>query len=264
MQGLHICVPHGVLITPILFEKYDGVRFISDVHGEFDALSEVLIRANNDNMFPVSLGDLVDRGPDSASCLSVFLNLMERGQGFMIPGNHELKQWKKMNGHTNIRWLDDHQRTYDQIAQLPEDDIRKFIRMMQSEIIWGRVGDLWFSHAAWSPLMEQSFKRSLTPGEIKDLKQHSYYGHLPSRRVFDPDYDVWEGLEWINEVPEGHSMVVGHTIMDRENPAIVDVQGHAGGQAIMLDTGCGSVANGYISTLDYMADGTIDYNKSIS
>lgn len=264
MPGIHLCVPHGVLITPHLFERYAGIRFISDVHGEFDALSEVLIRCSNDNMFPVSLGDLVDRGPESGACLSVFLNLMDRGQGLMVPGNHELKHWKKMNGHENIRWLDHHQTAYEQIVSLPEDDIRKFIRMMQTETVWGRVGNLWFAHASWSPHMPDAFDRTLTHKETKAIKQHAYYGHLDSRRVYDPDYDPYDGLTWIDEIPAGHTAVVGHTIMDTDNPKVEEIRGIAGGRAFMLDTGCGSVEKGYLSTLDYMADGTIRHTpKSI-
>lgn len=76
----------------------DGQRVyaIGDVHGCADLLLKLIAQVEADNnlrepaeMTLVFLGDLIDRGPDSARVLDIIGNLQARWQVRLIAGNHE-------------------------------------------------------------------------------------------------------------------------------------------------------------------------------
>lgn len=90
---------------------------IGDVHGCFDELQELLLKLgyvvnrvdvteNNfgfnviapENRKVIFVGDLVDRGPDSPSVLRLVMSMVNAGVAFCVPGNHDLKLQKYLNG----------------------------------------------------------------------------------------------------------------------------------------------------------------------
>jgi len=106
--------------TPLLVNRrYDSGPFdiIGDVHGcalELRALLEKLgyhftdiIDVDGQPGHQITpplgrkatfLGDLVDRGPDSAGVLRIVMHLVEAGNGWCVPGNHDAKLLKKLQG----------------------------------------------------------------------------------------------------------------------------------------------------------------------
>lgn len=67
----------------------DGRDFVvGDLHGEFDRLEELLVEVGFNYKVDrlISVGDLVDRGPDSDQCLE----WLARPNFFAVMGNHEL------------------------------------------------------------------------------------------------------------------------------------------------------------------------------
>lgn len=82
------------LVRP-LFEG--PVDVVGDVHGEIDALNDLLARLGYgpDGTHPegrrlVFVGDLVDRGPDTPAVLRTVRRLTETGRAQCVAGNHEL------------------------------------------------------------------------------------------------------------------------------------------------------------------------------
>lgn len=90
---------------------------IGDVHGCFDELQELLLklgysinrvdeREKNfgfnviapENRKVIFVGDLVDRGPDSPSVLRLVMSMVNSGVAYCVPGNHDLKLQKYLNG----------------------------------------------------------------------------------------------------------------------------------------------------------------------
>lgn len=90
---------------------------IGDVHGCFDELQELLLKLgysvnrtdeteNNfgfsviapENRKAIFVGDLVDRGPDSPSVLRLVMSMVNSGVAYCVPGNHDLKLQKYLNG----------------------------------------------------------------------------------------------------------------------------------------------------------------------
>ena len=82
--------------------------FIGDVHGCLDELRELLTclgyRVTDDGAVPppgrtaVFLGDLVDRGPDSAGTLRLVMNMVAAGAALCVPGNHDEKLRRALGG----------------------------------------------------------------------------------------------------------------------------------------------------------------------
>lgn len=90
---------------------------IGDVHGCFDELQELLLNLGYtvnrvdeteknfgfsviapENRKAIFVGDLVDRGPDSPSVLRLVMSMVNSGVAFCVPGNHDLKLQKFLNG----------------------------------------------------------------------------------------------------------------------------------------------------------------------
>lgn len=89
---------------------------IGDVHGCFDELAELLAKLGYEISQPegaegvrfhvshpekrraVFLGDLVDRGPRVADCLRLAMDMVEDGVALCVPGNHDVKLLKKLQG----------------------------------------------------------------------------------------------------------------------------------------------------------------------
>ncbi len=90
---------------------------IGDVHGCFDELQQLMLRLGYaihrvqddgknfgfsvkppEGRRAIFLGDLVDRGPDSPGVLRLVMSMVGNGTAFCVPGNHDVKLLKKLNG----------------------------------------------------------------------------------------------------------------------------------------------------------------------
>lgn len=83
---------------------------IGDVHGCYAELVELLGRlgyqASSSPAFAhpagrkaIFLGDLVDRGPDSAGVLRLVMTMVAAGSALCVPGNHDMKLLRKLRGN---------------------------------------------------------------------------------------------------------------------------------------------------------------------
>src|SRR3954452_2884432 len=70
------------------------VRVVGDVHGDAAAFAYAIAT----DRFIVQLGDLVDHGPNSAKAMRMMFDLVERGRGLFILGNHDLKLARVLAG----------------------------------------------------------------------------------------------------------------------------------------------------------------------
>lgn len=85
---------------------------IGDVHGCFDELAALLTQLGyrveqNGEGYEVTppngrrlvfVGDLVDRGPKIPDVLRLVMDMVEKGQAFCVPGNHDVKLLRKLKG----------------------------------------------------------------------------------------------------------------------------------------------------------------------
>lgn len=77
---------------------------IGDVHGKYTMLVDLLTKWDRERQQLIFLGDLIDRGEDSKSCLELVCRLVTEEGAICLTGNHE---------RTLLAWLDNPVERYD-------------------------------------------------------------------------------------------------------------------------------------------------------
>ena len=83
-------------------DERDPFDIVGDVHGCYDELTELLgllgyqpdevsAMRHPDGRRLVFVGDLVDRGPKIVAAVTLARRMVEAGQAFCVPGNHDNK-----------------------------------------------------------------------------------------------------------------------------------------------------------------------------
>lgn len=196
----------------------ERIYAIGDIHGRYDLLRLLLDRIGEhaqalppvQSLHLVFLGDLVDRGPDSAKVVE-FLHELEQStdQIIVLLGNHEEAMLQALDGDVGVlqRWLSvgGAQTLQSYGLRLPDadDDMRRYLRYLQSalpsdQIRWLRrlpltaqSGDYFFCHAGIRPgvaLGRQSREDLLWIRDdfIDDMADHGaviVHGHTIEREV---------------------------------------------------------------------------------
>jgi protein phosphatase len=91
-----------------LRHEHGPFDIVGDVHGCYDELMELLAKLGYqfaaDRLVPpdgrrlVFVGDLVDRGPKIPEVLKLTMDAVEQGTALCVPGNHDMKLLRKLNG----------------------------------------------------------------------------------------------------------------------------------------------------------------------
>lgn len=82
----------------------DQCFVVGDVHGKFGLLGDLLRKWDKERQQLIFIGDLIDRGEDSKSCLELVIQLVREEGAVCLTGNHE---WMF------LRYLDDPVERYD-------------------------------------------------------------------------------------------------------------------------------------------------------
>lgn len=173
---------------------------IGDIHGCATALRTLLeaIVPSSDDLI-VSLGDVVDRGPDSRGAIELLMSLREVCDVRLICGNHEEMMLAVVKGesphdwlkHGGVSTLDSYGFVGDLSVVCPEH-----VEFLESAVPFLELNDHFFTHGNYDPklpLSEQSPEllrwTSLiesTPGPHASGKK-AVVGHTPDRsgEVFD-------------------------------------------------------------------------------
>ena len=121
------------------------LRIVGDVHGDAAAFAY----AAATDRFVVQLGDLTDHGPDSAGALRIMFDLIDRGRGLFILGNHDLKLARALAGQA-VRIEAVVQTT---IEQLDEALRARLLREVERAPAWMLRGSTLFVHGGFHPAM---------------------------------------------------------------------------------------------------------------
>jgi protein phosphatase len=202
---------------------------IGDVHGcihELDALLEKLKPWRK----LIFLGDLVDRGPDSPAVLRRVMELVKSGQALCVPGNHDTKLMRLMDGR-QVQQNHGLAETWRQLQeQTPEfrEEVHQFLNSLVSHYVLDN-GRLVVAHAGLKQEMQGRTSRTVrefclygdTVGETDEFG-------LPIRYPWATDY-------------RGRALVVyGHTPVTE--PLWLN-------KTVNIDTGC--VFGGHLTALRY-------------
>jgi len=200
---------------------------IGDIHGCANALRSLIeaIQPSAEDTI-ISLGDLVDRGPDSKGVVDQLLELRERTNLVVIMGNHEEMMLAVMDGESPLEWLkhgggetmESYGFTGD-ISVVPESHIE----LMRNALLYHEMDTHFFTHGNYE--------------HDKPLDQQ------------DPMICRWRSL--VQKTPRPHisgkKAVVGHT--PDKSGEIFDI-----GHLVCLDTYC--YGGAWLTAVD-VANGTI-------
>lgn len=133
--------------SPDLRGQSGPFDIIGDVHGCIDELLELLgslgYAVSQRHVKPpagrrlVFVGDLIDRGPNSVAVLRLAMEMVAAGTAFCVPGNHDAKLLKKLQGR-NVQLLHGLDRTVAQLEAEPpafSQQVRAFFESLPSHII---------------------------------------------------------------------------------------------------------------------------------
>lgn len=179
---------------------------------------------------PVFLGDLVDRGPDSPAVLRLVMDLVQSGLALCVPGNHDVKLLRWLNGK-QVQINHGLQQTVAQLAEQPaafHEEVKRFIDGLISHYVLDD-GNLVVAHAG---LKEEMHGRG--SGKVREF---CYYGETTGEI---DEFGLPVRYNWASEY-KGKAMVVyGHTPV----PAPQWLN-----RTIDIDTGC--VFGGSLTALRY-------------
>lgn len=196
---------------------------IGDIHGYRAALETLLneIQPDAEDIL-VTLGDYVDRGPDSMGVIDLLIQWGRKTQLVALIGNHEEMMLNVIEGEQSHHgWL-----RYGGVETLESygfDGNLDFLPPEHQEF-FSSLGDFFvhdnyfFTHAAYDPRLE------FDQQPIELLRWHSLRAGIPDAHV------------------SGKTAVVGHTASD--DGSILDV-----GHLICLDTNC--YGGGVLTAMDF-------------
>lgn len=214
------------------------VWLVGDIHGQYQLLMEQLSKHQFDPQkghILVSVGDLIDRGPDSVKTLE----LLNESWFYAVMGNHEqmllkgvaayegkgpnldILNWQNFNGG---EWYNHEQASENQVDMLIQK-IRQLPLAIEIQTEQGRVGVI---HAAVPN--NQWLDKNLLNNEL--VKKHLLWFRGNGRSVIDMQHRK-EPAKWDSQahtVAGIDRVVVGHTIMPNGKPIFV-------GNTLYLDVG---------------------------
>lgn len=160
--------------------KGDAIYAIGDIHGRYDLLKQMTetierhaaaYRRGQDYHIIV-LGDMIDRGPDSARVIRSLRSLSGQKKATVLLGNHEDAMLRTIDGEPGMltRWMrfggDATLQSFGIAPPRDEDDYPRVMQQMRSDIpenyvswlrrrpISVRSGDYLFCHAGIRPGVE--------------------------------------------------------------------------------------------------------------
>lgn len=242
----------GIIREKLYNDKKDikgPFDIVGDIHGCYDETVELLEKlgylinkAPDDGknfgievMHPehrqvIFLGDLVDRGPNSPGVLKLVMSMVRSGIAWCVPGNHDMKLKKKLNGK-NVAIKHGLVETLEHLdRESPEfiNEVKEFLYSLISHYVFDN-GKLVVSHAGLKEEMQGRGSGAVrafclygeTTGEIDEFG-------LPVR------------YNWASEYKGKAKVVYGHTPVP---------EAEWFNKTINIDTGC--VFGGKLTALRY-------------
>jgi protein phosphatase len=215
---------------------------IGDVHGCFDELVDLLLALGYEidpealtakppeGRRAIFVGDLVDRGPGIVSVLKLVMNMTRAGAALCVPGNHETKLLKKLQGR-DVKVTHGLAETLEQLAREPAElsqRVADFIDGLVSHFVLDD-GKLVVAHAG----MKEAFQGRAS-GRVREF---ALYGETTGER---DEFGLPVRYEWAADYRGLATVVYGHTPVPEAEWV---------NRTICIDTGC--VFGGKLTALRY-------------
>ncbi len=212
------------------------LRVVGDVHGDARAFSHAVAT----DRFVIQLGDLTDRGPDSAGALRLAIDMMEAGRGLFLLGNHDLKLGRALAGQ-EVR-ID--AALAETLAALDPELCARSLAAIEAAPAWARRERNVFVHGGFHTAM---LERDPPHGLVRPdgVLSRALYGETTGQRR--PDGYPDRVLHWIDRIPAGFTVYCGHDVRSTDGRPWRR-RGALGGEAVFVDTGAGK--GGHLSWID--------------
>lgn len=236
---------------------FRGLMVIGDVHGMVEPLKAATEWATQRNLFCVFLGDVLDYGPNPIECVDHVYSIVTRGRGICLIGNHERKieRWIEQVRHNDVRVrLSDGNRVTTRAIEAMAPDVRRKFEIRYKALLgFSRhhwiVGDTLFTHGAAEPEMFD-IKSARLQGKFETM---ALFGEVDNTAPQRADGYPTRIYEWVNRIPAGKRVMVGHDIRSTTKP--LHVKGLLGGEAYFMDTGSGK--GGRLTSADILFQGDV-------
>ena len=220
-----------------LLKPFDGILVIGDTHGEFGSFNAAVKFAEENNLFFISLGDLVDPGLNPYEVIICMYRLVEQDRAGFVIGNHDDKFYRHALGN-KVKFSRDAKKTIEAVGESRISSfLDTYVRLIEhrNSDLFFSIGDYYLAHGAGHPAMWDS-----TQAGNKEARSRYLYGETTG----EIDYDGYPVriYKWIDEVPAGKTVLVGHDKKAIHNVLLekpIEVANSNGGSAIFIDTGCG-------------------------
>lgn len=231
-------------IAKFVKDHFNGLLVFGDIHGDYESFEMAADFAQENDLFFMSLGDLVDRGPQPYEVVQSMHRMMgERRAGFTI-GNHDHKFHRYANG-ANVIFSQDGKQTLISVGPDRTADFLKMYADINDHIFFSdffhTFDDFSLVHAASHPCIWEN------PAVIGKTEKYMFIVGETNGEKMDDGYPV-RLYNWIDKIPKGKTVIVGHDKMPIHGINITEpmiVPNKTGGTAIFLDTGCGK--GGFLS-----------------
>ena len=260
LRGAGEIAAASIVREPLLTDRRDltgPFDIVGDVHGCLAELLDLLARlgyavqrddegrpidvSHPDGRTLVFVGDLVDRGPDIAGVLRLAMGATASGHALAVPGNHEAKLIRALDGH-DVKRTHGMAETLDQLAvETPEfrAAVRAWCYGLVSHLVLDD-GRLVVAHAG---LKEAYHGRA--SGRVRAF---ALYGDTTGET---DDYGLPVRYPWAEDYRGRALVAYGHT----PTPTLEWVN-----NTICLDTGC--VFGGRLSALRYPERETVSVDAA--
>jgi Calcineurin-like phosphoesterase len=213
------------------------LRIVGDVHGDAKAFAYAVAT----DRFVVQLGDLVDYGPDSATTLELMFDLIDRGRGLFLIGNHDFKLARALSGqHVYMTPI-----LAETLRMLgPELRSRALTEFLRAPA-WLRHDGALFVHGGFHPAMLVAEAPPIDLRRPDGPLSRALYGE-PTGRTQQDGFPE-RSLGWVDRIPAGMTVYCGHDRRSTDGRPYRR-SGIGGGTAVFLDTGASK--GGHLSWID--------------
>ncbi|WP_030438423.1 polynucleotide kinase-phosphatase [Actinoplanes subtropicus] len=205
---VHGCLPE--LVTLLRKLGYEVVR---------DDAGRAVNAVHHDGRTLIFVGDLVDRGPDSPGVLRLVMGMVAAGTAICVPGNHEQKLARKLNGR-NVQLTHGLPETLAQLEREPAEfvgEVKTFIEGLVSHYVLDG-GRLVVAHAG----LKEAYQGRAS-GRVRSF---ALYGETTGET---DEYGLPVRYPWARDYRGSAAVVYGHT--PTVTPEWIN-------NTICLDTGC--------------------------
>lgn len=213
-----------------------GLRVIGDVQGYAEPFRDLIEDARRCDLAVLQLGDIIDRGPDSPGAMALMLDLVARGEGIQIAGNHCDKFYRHRQGRRVEIAKSGLAMTLEQLGRTADGEALadRYARFVATVPLWRAAGSWFFVHAAFHPAMRRQRAPSVAERHRdKRLGALALYGETNGETTAEGK--PVRTYRWIDRIPPDLTVCIGHDVVSTTETVVREAP--TGGRVIHLDLG---------------------------